>query len=166
MPPKGVTLRPITDADLPMLRDLYASTRAWEMSHSGWPIEQQQEFLTNQFSYQHQSYTTNYPGATLDVVERDGESVGRLYVHRTSEELRIIDICFFPQYCGQGMGGALLTELLSEADALGVPATIHVEKFNLGAKRLYQRLGFSLKEDRGVYELLAAGQGALRGAAE
>jgi predicted GNAT family acetyltransferase len=32
--------------------------------------------------------------------------------------------------------------------------SIHVEVFNAGARRLYERYGFALAEDKGVYLLL------------
>ena len=57
------------------------------------------------------------------------------------------------EYRGGGIGTRLLHELLDEADAAGTSVTIHVERLN-PALRLYERLGFSLAEDKGVYLFL------------
>ena len=42
----------------------------------------------------------NYPGATLDVIEVDGERAGRLYVHRGEDDIRIMDIAVAPELPG------------------------------------------------------------------
>ena len=47
----------------------------------------------------------------------------------------------------------LLRNLLNEAKAAGKRVTIHVERYN-PALQLYERLGFSVAEDKGVYLLL------------
>jgi ribosomal protein S18 acetylase RimI-like enzyme len=74
-------------------------------------------------------------------------------VHRGESEIRIVDIALLPDYRGNGIGTALLRDLFSEADAAGKTVTIHVERFN-PALRLYERLGFSVAEDKGVYLFL------------
>jgi ribosomal protein S18 acetylase RimI-like enzyme len=55
-----------------------------------------------------------------------------------------------PEYCNRGIGSTLLRQLQSEAAAAGKPLRIHVERFN-PALRLYERLGFRVIDDRGVY---------------
>jgi ribosomal protein S18 acetylase RimI-like enzyme len=51
------------------------------------------------------------------------------------------------------LGEALLRDLLDEGRELGTPVRIHVEKFN-PAMRLYLRLGFTIVEDRGLYQFM------------
>jgi ribosomal protein S18 acetylase RimI-like enzyme len=87
------------------------------------------------------------------VIAVDGEPVGRLYVHRGPSEIRIVDIALLPEHRGDGLGTLLLRDLLAEADAAGKSVTIHVERMN-PALRLYERLGFSVAEDKGVYLFL------------
>ena len=83
----------------------------------------------------------------------DGEPAGRLYIHRGPSEIRIVDIALLPEHRGGGVGTQLVRDLLAEADADGKSVTIHVERMN-PALRLYERLGFSLGEDKGVYLFL------------
>lgn len=83
----------------------------------------------------------------------DGVPAGRLYVHRGDAEIRIVDIALLPEHRGGGIGTALLEELLAEADTSGKSVTIHVERQNR-ALRFYERLGFSVAEDKGVYLFL------------
>ena len=153
MLPAGVTLRPITEADLPFLLALYASTREEELAPVGWPAEQLDAFLRQQFTAQHAWYQEHYAGATFDVVEVGGGPAGRLYVARWERELRLVDVALMPAHRGRGLGESLVREVLDEAASAGKPVTIHVERMNR-ALRLYERLGFRLLEDKGMYLLL------------
>ena len=118
-----------------------------------WDDAQKDAFLRSQFDAQDAWYRENYIGATLDVVVIDGGPAGRLYVHRGPSEIRIVDIALLPEHRGGGVGTSLLRDLIAEADEAGKSVTIHVERLN-PALRLYERLGFSLAEDKGVYLFL------------
>ncbi len=151
--PAGVDLRPIGPADREFLYRLYASTRQAEMSLLDWSDAEKEEFLRMQFEAQHRYYVEQFPAARLDVVLREGEPIGRLYVDRRDDEIRLIDIALLPEHRGGGIGGAMMRELLDEAREAGMPVRIHVERFN-PAMRLYQRLGFERLEEQGVYDLM------------
>ena len=148
-----IHLRPIEDADLPFLRRVYASTRAEEVSQTGWPQAQQAEFLRTQFEAQHAHYQTHYADARFDVVLEGDTPLGRLYVHRGETDIRIVDIALLPEHRGRGIGSHLLREILDEAADHGRTVSIHVERFN-PALHLYERLGFSHVADTGVYYLM------------
>ena len=145
-----LALRPIRPDDGPFLYKVYASTRLEELAPLGWSAEQQAAFLTQQFNAQHQYYHANYADADFQIILVNGQPGGRLYVDRRGDEIRIIDIALLPEYRRAGVGSRLLRDLLDEAAAGGKPVRIHVEKFN-PALRLYERLGFSIVDDRGVY---------------
>jgi ribosomal protein S18 acetylase RimI-like enzyme len=149
----GLTFRRITDADLPFLARVYASTRAEEMAVTPMTAAQKAAFLDAQFQLQHAHYQKYYPEADWLVTMRDGEDVGRLYLERWPSQHRIIDIAFLPEYRGRGSGEALLRDLMDEAAAAAKDVSIHVEKHN-PAMRLYRRLGFVAEEDKGVYDLM------------
>ena len=151
--PAGVTLRPITDDDLPFLAELYASTRRQEVARTPWSEEQREAFLRWQFEAQHRHYQEHYPDCAFQVVERDGEPVGRLYVDRWESEIRLVDVALLPEHRGHGLGGALLHRLLAQGRASGKPVSIHVESNN-PALRLYRRLGFEHVDSNGVYFLM------------
>ena len=123
----GLTFRPITDADMPFLTALYGSTRAHELAPVPWNEEQKAAFVDMQFRAQHAHYVRHYPTAQFLVILRAGVPAGRLYVDRWAREHRIMDIAFAPEHCGQGLGTALLGDLLAEGAAAGKCVTIHVE---------------------------------------
>lgn len=153
MRPPGVTLRPITPADDAFLFRLYASVREQELAPVPWSEEAKTDFLRSQFDLQHQHYTSNYPGATLDVIEVEGEPAGRLYVCPRAAEIRIMDIAFLPAFRGRGLGTGFLKELQTSGRESGRTVTIHVEREN-PALQLYQRLGFEIAGEVGVYWFL------------
>jgi ribosomal protein S18 acetylase RimI-like enzyme len=149
----GLSFRRTTDADLPFLAQVYASTREEEIAATPWSEVQKAQFLDMQFRAQHTDYRKNYPRAEWLVTMCGGEEIGRLYLGRWPSEHTIIDIAFLPQHRGKGFGTALMLDLLDEAAAAGKAVSIHVEKSN-PAMRLYRRLGFATVEDQGVYDLL------------
>ena len=132
---------------------MYASTRAEELAVVPWDDAQKDAFLRAQFDAQDAWWHENYAEASFDVIVVDGEPAGRLYVHRGPSEIRIVDIALLPEHRGDGVGTRLLEDLLAEGDASGKSVTIHVERMN-PALRLYERLGFALAEDKGVYLFL------------
>ena len=150
---RALELRPADRDDEPFLFALYASTRAEELAIVPWDDAQKDAFLRMQFEAQRRHYATYYPAAAHDVVIVDGEPAGRLYVDRREDEIRIVDIALLPAYRGRGIGSALLTPILEEADAGGKTVSIHVEHNNR-ARRLYERLGFVEVAEQGVYALL------------
>lgn len=159
--PAGLALRPAGDGDRETLFRIYASTREQELAVVDWPAEARQSFLRQQFEAQDHHYRQHYHHTRFDLVLLDGEPVGRLYVARWAAEIRIVDIALLPEARGRGLGATLLASLLAEADAAGLPVTIHVEREN-PARRLYARLGFRLAEDKGVYLFLERPPAALR----
>ncbi len=150
----GLVFRPIVDADLAFLAELYASTREAELAPVPWPEETKRAFLLDQFAKQHDHYRQHYRGADYWLIERDGGPIGRVYVYRSPGEIRLMDIALLPAQRGRGLGAAMLAELIDEADRHGAQITLHVEADN-PVKRLYQRLGFVLVEQRGPYEFLS-----------
>lgn len=148
-----LTFRPITDADLPFLKRVYASTRQDELAQIPWPDEQKAAFVDMQFRAQHSHYRLHHADMDWLVIERDNEPIGRLYLERNDHEHSIVDITFLSEHRGQGLGTALLHDLVDEAAAAGKPMAIYVEKFN-PAMNLYRRLGFVKVDDHGVYDLM------------
>jgi ribosomal protein S18 acetylase RimI-like enzyme len=149
----AITLRPARREDEPFLLALYATTRELELSLLPWGEEEKTAFVRSQFAAQDESYRTNYRDASFDVIEVDGEALGRLCVARWEGEIRVLDITLHPQHRGAGIGTLLLRGLLAEAAENGRKLSLHVE-LNNPALRLYERLGFRRVDERGPYLLL------------
>lgn len=157
-------LRPTRAGDEPFLERVYASTRTEELKLTPWNEALKGAFCRHQFLAQADHYQKHYPTAEYFVIEMPGgpgggntdpspAMVGRLYVDRWKSEIRIMDITVLPEYRGNGIGTHLLESLQREARACGKVLSIHVEKEN-PALTLYRRLGFSIREDKGLYLLM------------
>lgn len=143
----------MVSSDREFLCRLYASTRQEELAPVPWSEPEKEAFLRLQFDAQDRHYQEHFPAAAFQIIELDAQPIGRLYVDRRADEIRLIDIALLPEFRGAGIGTALLMELIDEAAAAGKPLRIHVERFN-PALRLYQRLGFRPLEEHGVYLLM------------
>jgi ribosomal protein S18 acetylase RimI-like enzyme len=125
---------------------VYASTRDEELAAVPWTAEEKGMFLRMQFTAQDMHYRTHYKGAAFDVILVNDEPAGRLYVHRTPREIRVMDIAVLPEFRRRGLGERIFRDLFAEADRDGKRVTIHVEVQN-AARRLYDRLGFRVVDE-------------------
>lgn len=149
----NITLRPASADDYDFLVEVYGSTRAEEMALVPWTTEQQQAFIRSQFAAQQDHYAKKYPAASHDIILSDNRPVGRLYVARLDQEIRIIDITLLPAERNAGIGSYLIQQMLDEANRTGKLTRIYVEEFN-PSLRLFERLGFSPSEQDGIHLLM------------
>jgi ribosomal protein S18 acetylase RimI-like enzyme len=148
-----VSLRPAAPADRELLFRVYAATREEELAPVPWPPEAKEAFLRQQFDAQDAWWRTHYAGATFDVIVVEGRDAGRLYLWEGPSEIRVVDVALLPEARRGGAGTKLLRGVQRRAAAAGKAVTIHVERMN-PALALYERLGFRLVEDKGVYLFL------------
>ena len=149
----SITLRPVTTEDHEFLVEVYASTRAEEMALLPWTNEQREAFVRWQFAAQQEHYAKHYPAANHDIIIVDGLQIGRLYVARLDQEIRIVDITLLPGERNAGIGSYLIRQLLDEADRTGRITRIYVEEFNPSLS-LFTRLGFSPSKQDGIHLLM------------
>ena len=146
-------LRPETAQDAPFLRRLYAVTRVEEMAYLPLSEEQKAAFLTMQYDLRQSQYRHNYPDADFLIVSIFDNPAGRIAVHRGDAVFHLIDIALLPEWRGQGIGGRLITDLLSEASRQAKSVRLHV-KADSRAMTLYHRLGFITVKSEGLYGLM------------
>lgn len=146
----SVSLRPERPEDEEFLHSLYQAARAAEMALAPWDDAQKQAFLRSQFLLQRTHYRSYYADARFDIIELRGVPVGRLYVHRSPGEIRLMDIALIPACRNQGLGTMLMRQLVAEAATANCRVTLHVEAEN-PARRLYERLGFRPLAMNGPY---------------
>jgi len=139
------SVRAAEAADEPLMRQIYASTRAAELAATGWDEATCERFVAMQFNAQRTHYEQTWPQARLQVIEVHTEgglqAAGRLWVDDRPGSLHVLDIAILPHCQGQGLGQACLERLQQQARARGLGMSIYVEQGN-PARRLYHRLGF------------------------
>jgi ribosomal protein S18 acetylase RimI-like enzyme len=145
-----ITYRKIEDPDLPFLQKVYKSTREEELQLTDWSDEQKQQFTDQQFEAQHSYYQQVYKDASFGIIFSDNKPAGRLYLWESEKQIRIVDISLLPEFRNQGIGGAILNNLIEKSELTSKVLSIHVESYNR-ALSLYKRLGFEQKDHTGVY---------------
>lgn len=147
---QGMTLRPEQDGDDPFLLALYRSTREAELAQIDWDEAQKSAFVQMQFNAQRHHYRHALENVGFDVILENASPIGRLYTQERVTQLHIIDIAVMPAQRGRGIGGLMLQALGYNAALAGKALGIFVEHQN-PARRLYDRLGFEMIQDAGIY---------------
>lgn len=137
-----ITVREEQPPDEAFLFELYASTRQEELDAAGWPPETRSGFLALQFRARQQGYHGAFSGAEFQIILVNGAPAGQIIIHRTREELRVVDLALLPPFRNAGVGASLLRKLFGEAAAAKKPVRLKVDRGSR-AERLYQRLGFA-----------------------
>lgn len=138
---ESLSQRPTTEEDIPFLRDLYCTSRDYEVLSSGLPEHQFTPFLQQQFSLQHQYYSDVYSADAFNVIEYFGKAVGRLYCEHADKDIRLIDITLVRELRNVGVGSYLIRRLMQRADDVLAKVSLHVLPEN-PALNLYLKLGF------------------------
>ena len=140
-------LRTALPTDVEFEQFLYASTRE-DLRPLG--PEVFDGLVGMQFRAQSMSIKLDHPRAERKIVLVDEAPVGRLVVDASADHVELIDIALLPQYRNHGIGTGVLRGVLAHADRIGRAVRLHVEKQSR-ALHLYERLGFSICDDVGMY---------------
>ncbi|MEY2583120.1 MAG: hypothetical protein QOE09_2969 [Ilumatobacteraceae bacterium] len=146
-------LRPAVAADTDFEHALYASTRD-DLRPLG--PEVFDGLVGMQFRAQTMSIRLDHPNAERKIVLVDNTPVGRLILDGTGGHIEVIDVALLPQYRGHGIGTSIMRGVLAQADRMGRAIRLHVEKQSR-AVRLYERLGFVICGDIGMYFAMSRG---------
>lgn len=105
----------------------------------GWHEDWQEEYLRKK-----------YEPDCYQIIQVKGQDAGVLVVEQRRGEVYLGLIELLPEFQGRGIGTAIVTRLMDESHARGLPLLLHVLKTNEAAQRLYERLGFETVEDQDV----------------
>ena len=128
------TLRQAEQADYDFLYHLHKETmQAYVEATWGWNEEWQREY-----------FDQKWDPCRRQIIQVNGRDAGVLVVENRQGEHYLGLIELLPEFQGRGIGTAVLTDFLLEAQVLGLPATLHVLKTNGRARQLYERFGFAI----------------------
>jgi ribosomal protein S18 acetylase RimI-like enzyme len=144
------SLRQATQDDYDFLYQLHvAAMREYVEATWGWQEEWQQEYFARKFDPQ-----------IHRIIEIDDQNAGVIALEQRVEELYIALIEILPAFQRRGVGTSIVRHLINTAHSDGLPVILHVLKTNAPARRLYERLGFSIVEEEGVrYKMICPIQG-------
>ena len=131
-------LRPATDDDFAFLYDLHRRTIR-EAVEATWGWDE---------AYQRRRFREHFDPAESQIVVVAGRDVGVLQVEDRGTDVSLGLIEIAPSYQGQGLGTRIIKDVLALAHGERRPVSLHVLKTNSRARRLYERLGFVLDEER------------------
>jgi GNAT superfamily N-acetyltransferase len=148
-----VALRPYEAGDDQLLLDIYASTRD-DLRAADLEPAALDALISMQHHAQDRGWRTEFPALKRMIVLLDGAPAGRLYLHHDDKADVFVDITLLPGHRGKGVGTLLITELVEDARRRDVAVQLHVATTNLGARLLYERLGFAVAGDCGQHLLM------------
>lgn len=146
----SISLRPATPEDAPFLLVLYKSSRGDDLRGLGWEDQRVAEFLDMQYEAQQRFHANEYRRPVDQIIERNGEPIGRLMFEPREHEIRCVDIAILPAHRSAGFGAQLLRDLQTEATRQKKPLRLQVIRFNR-AIALFERLGFQRISETGTH---------------
>jgi ribosomal protein S18 acetylase RimI-like enzyme len=145
-------LRKVSAADADFVRTLFKVVRAEQFAAASLPAALLDTLLEQQLRAQTGGYAAQYPDAATLIIIRAEAPIGRLIVQMGRQGWRIVDIALLPDAQGQGIGSDLIEAVARAAtDAGAAELGLSVHTSNLGARRLYARLGFAEIGDDGAH---------------
>jgi ribosomal protein S18 acetylase RimI-like enzyme len=108
-----------------------------------------QELIVWDEQEQRASFAAQWKREEVRIISVDGKDVGWLQVAELPAEIRLQKFFVSPQYQRSGIGSEVLRNLLATWRSTGKKIVLKVLKNN-PARRLYERLGFSVVAEAGV----------------
>ncbi len=91
----------------------------------------------------------------IEIVSWDGRDVGAVYLGGRDGAVVIESLEVTPERQGRGAGSAALGWVLSRAERNGQTVVLNVHKENFGARRLYERCGFSVVGTTATHDVMS-----------
>ena len=137
----NLTARIARESDQEFMQQLYAATRDDLRMIPGDPA-----FVTQLIAMQQQMQTAGYrniyPNAEYWVIEHAGKPIGRIVLHITPAEIRVVDMAVLPEVRSKGFGTEVLRAIQKNATERKLSLALRVHHDNPRAQRLYAALGF------------------------
>ena len=127
--------RPASNADLQLTFEITKDAMLGyvEQTWGAWNEEEQRE--------KHQQ---NFVPDTHRVLLVNNAEAGLLVTELEPEYVWLVKLYLFEQFRNQGLGSAVLQQVIEEANALGKSVRLRVLRVNTAAQRLYARHGFQV----------------------
>ena len=145
-----LTLRPTRADDQEFLYRLFYSVHTEKLRLV--PLGEEEKTKLVELMYQ--GFTRHYsslaPVSDDRLILLNNESIGRMILLQTREEIRLADLAILPEYRKRGIGSALIGQVQTESMMSKRPVRLQVAQFDR-ALGLYRRLGFYKTDVEGPY---------------
>jgi ribosomal protein S18 acetylase RimI-like enzyme len=139
----SIAFRPAFDRDLDFLYQLHVATmkdyvdRTW-----GW-----------EDAFQESVFRKRYVPAEIQIMTCEGRDMGMISVEERQADIFLRAIEIHPDFQGQGIATGIINNLIADGRRKMKPIRLYVLKVN-PAKRLYDRLGFSVIEETPTHYIM------------
>lgn len=132
------SLRAATDGDYHFLYKLHVvSIRPSVEATYGWDDAFQEEY-----------FRSRWESSKRQIICVGDVDVGTITLERHQLTIFLTLVEIHPDHQGQGIGTEVIRDVMTEAHRRGLKVELNVLKANRKAKRLYERLGFMVTEER------------------
>jgi ribosomal protein S18 acetylase RimI-like enzyme len=105
--------------------------------------------------FQARRFREKFDPSTIRIIVVAGRDVGMVQTERTESEVILANIRVTPAQQGQGLGTAIIANILEEARQANLAVRLRVLKVN-PARGLYERLGFRVVEETPTHYVMRA----------
>ena len=144
-------LRPERPEDQAFRFQLFCDSRPPEWDRVRLDPGVREQLNRHQFQAQTVTYAARFPKARFDIIELEGQPIGRIVVNRPGTMVHIVDHAIVPPLRNRGLGTTIMHTLMEEARQAGLPVRLKVASSNDPSLRLYLRLGFVPIEEIPAY---------------
>lgn len=103
---------------------------------------------------QGQYFDEHFDPAVTQIISIKGQDIGVVSIERQENCLFLSNLQVLPEFQRQGIGTAIIEEMLDRARDLNLPAELRVLKNN-PARRPYERLGFRVTGETATHFLMS-----------
>jgi GNAT superfamily N-acetyltransferase len=139
-----IGLRAVISEDEPFEVTLFHATHPLLFGNTGFAGGAADSLAVIQIRAQRLMYYAMFPDALWLLILADDVPVGRYIYSEEEATIFFIDIMILPEYQNRGIGSSVIEPQMNSAKTLGKTIYLHVEKQNVRAHTLYERLGFAL----------------------
>jgi ribosomal protein S18 acetylase RimI-like enzyme len=138
----SIVLRPEQERDAPFLERLFRSVAGGHLALMPIDDATKDRLVRMQYASQTTTYRTRFPDACFDIIEQEGQPVGRIVVDRGLDVGRIVDIALMPERRACGLGTAIVTAVTERFARCGQRVQCQVLAGNHASLRMFRRAGF------------------------
>jgi RimJ/RimL family protein N-acetyltransferase len=139
-----IGLRPERAGDEGFLAALFRDTALAELALMPVDDATKEALVCMQFASQTATYRSRFPRARFDIVERDGEPIGRLVTDPGGADAGcIVDFALLPDHRAHGLGSAILRAVLAQFAGARRRVRCKVLAGNEPSLRMCRRVGFT-----------------------
>jgi len=149
--PTDISLRRVSVQDEPFLWALFGALRA-DLALLPLPAAQVELLMRQQYRFQQQGYANQFPLAESWVIEYQSIPVGKIMLDCTATGVHVIDIALVPECRSRGIGSGVLVAIRGYVGKRAGVLSLSVDRQNIAAKRLYDRLGFVVCQQTATHD--------------